>query len=73
MPNWGAVAEEWDGVHLSFGGLLTTEQNRHESISRWKYGWAMLDAWHAEQTYWLRPLKTESERQPDFEKRHGIL
>ena len=50
VPNWGAVAEEWDGVHLSFGGLLTTEQNRHESISGWKGGWAMLDSWHAEQT-----------------------
>ena len=23
------------------------------------------------QTYWLRPLKTESERQPDFEKGMG--
>ena len=72
VPNWGAVAEEWDGVHLSLGGLLTTEQNRHESISGWKYGWAMLDAWHAEQTYWLRPLKTEAERQSDFEKDMGF-
>ena len=71
VPNWGAVAEEWDGVHLSFGGLLTTEQNRHESVSGWKHGWAMLDFWHAEQTYWLRPLKTESERQPDFLKGMG--
>ena len=66
VPNWGAVAEEWDGVHLSLGGLLTAEQSRHESISGWKYGWAMLNSWHAEQTYWLRPLKTETERQPDF-------
>ena len=31
VPNWGAVAEEWDGVHLSLGGLLTAEQNRYES------------------------------------------
>jgi len=38
VPNWGAVAEEWDGVHLSFGGLLTTEQNRYESISGRKGG-----------------------------------
>ncbi|MXY46035.1 MAG: hypothetical protein F4Y44_03420 [Chloroflexi bacterium] len=65
------MAEEWDGVHLSLGGLLTTEQNRHESISGWKDGWAMLDFWHAEQTYWLRALKTETERQPDFEKGMG--
>ena len=67
VPNWGAVAEEWDGVHLSLGGLLTTEQNRYESAA----GWSMLDSWHAEQTYWLRALKTETERQPDFEEGMG--
>lgn len=67
VPNWGAVAEDWDGVHLSFGGLLTTEQNRYES----RAGWTMLDSWHAEQTYWLRALKTETERQPDFEEGMG--
>ncbi len=67
VPNWGAVAEEWDGVHLSFGGLLTTEQNRYESPA----GWTMLNSWHAEQTYWLRALKTETERQPDFERGMG--
>ena len=67
VPNWGAVAEEWDGVHLSFGGLLTAEQNRYESSA----GWSMLDFWHAEQTYWLRALKTETERQPDFQRGMG--
>lgn len=63
VPDWGAASEEWDGVHLSFGGLLTAEQNRYESSA----GWTMLDAWHAEQTYWLRGLKAELERQPDFD------
>ena len=67
VPNWGAVAEEWDGVHLSFGGLLTAEQNRYESPA----GWTMLDFWQAERTYWLRALKTETERQPDFERGMG--
>lgn len=69
VPNWGAVAEDWDGVHLSLGGLLITEQNRYESPS----GWTMLDFWHAEQTYWLRALKTETERQPDFDREMGAL
>ncbi len=67
VPNWGAVSEEWDGVHLSFGGLLTAEQNRYESPA----GWTMLDAWHAEQTHWLRALKTETRRQPDFDRGLG--
>ncbi len=67
VPNWGAVAEEWNGVHLSLGGLLTTEQNRYESPT----GWSMLNSWHAEQTYWLRALSTETERQPDFNRGMG--
>ena len=32
----------------------------------------MLDFWHAEQTYWLRALKAETERQPDFERGMGL-
>ncbi len=67
VPNWGAASEEWDGVHLSLGGLLTAEQNRYESPA----GWTMLDAWHAEQTYWLRALKTETKRRPDFDRGLG--
>ena len=67
VPNWGAVSEEWDGVHLSLGGLLTAEQNRYESPA----GWTFLDAWHAEQTRWLRPLRTETERRPDFDRGMG--
>ncbi|MCP4227917.1 MAG: hypothetical protein GY773_31610, partial [Actinomycetia bacterium] len=25
VPDWNAVAEDWDGVHLTWGGFLTTE------------------------------------------------
>ena len=67
VPNWGAVSEEWDGVHLSLGGLLTSEQNRYESSD----GWTMLDFWHAEQTHWLRGIDTEVKRQPDFDRGLG--
>ena len=67
VPNWGAVSEEWDGVHLSLGGLLTAEQNRYESAA----GWTMLDVWQAEQTRWLRALKTETKRMPDFDRGMG--
>ena len=67
VPSWGAVSEQWDGVHLSLGGLLTAEQNRYESSA----GWTLLDAWHAEQTYWLCALRTETERRPDFDRGLG--
>jgi hypothetical protein len=29
-PDWQAVSQDWDGVHLSVGGLLTTERVRGE-------------------------------------------
>ena len=61
------MSEEWDGVHLSLGGLLTAEQNKYESPA----GWTFLDAWHAEQTRWLRALRTETERRPDFDRGMG--
>ena len=67
VPNWGAVSEEWDGVHLSLGGLLTSEQNKYESPD----GWTMLDSWHSEQTYWLHGMKTETKRRPDFDRGLG--
>jgi hypothetical protein len=31
VPDWSAVAAEWDAVHLTFGGWLTAEQVRVES------------------------------------------
>ena len=63
VPDWGAAARDWDGVHLSLGGLLTAEQVRHESPA----GWSKLDAWHAEQTFWLGPIAARTKRLPDHE------
>lgn len=63
-PNWSAVAADWDGVHLTFGGWLTSEQVRIESPAGWTYHWD----WEAEQTKWLRWLFTASERMPDHER-----
>jgi hypothetical protein len=64
VPNWSAVAADWDAVHLTFGGLLTSEQVRIESAAGWTYHWD----WDAEQTMWLRWLFTASERMPDHER-----
>ena len=44
VPDWGAAAEDWDGVHMSFGGLISSEQARYESPE----GWSMHNWWHAE-------------------------
>ena len=65
-PDWGAVAADWDGVHLSFGGLLTAEQVGNESPE----GWSMLTSWDAEHTYWLGSVATMSERLPDHDRNY---
>ena len=64
VPDWGAASADWDGVHLSFGGLLACEQNRQETAD----GWSMHEFWHAESTFWLRAMDAERERLPDY---HG--
>ena len=63
-PDWGAASADWDGVHLSLGGLLSCEQNRVESAE----GWSKHEFWHAETTFWLRDLDAACERMPDY---HG--
>lgn len=49
VPNWAAVAKDWDGVHLSLGGLLASEQVPVDGSA----GWAELSNWDTEQTVWL--------------------
>jgi hypothetical protein len=60
-PNWQAVAQDWDGIHLSTGGLLTTERVRwgRPSAQTHLYGWGV------ESTVWLRWVFGSMERLPD--------
>ena len=64
VPDWGAASGDWDGVHLSLGGLLSCDQRRVESAE----GWSMHEFWHVEQTFWLRAVDATCERMPDY---HG--
>ena len=66
VPNWGAAARDWDGVHLSFGGLLTCEQVRYESPA----GWSQHEFWHAELTFWINPSPVSFQRLPDHWLNH---
>jgi hypothetical protein len=50
VPNWTSAASEWDGVHLTLLGALTTPFVRASSAA----GTSMLWSWGAEQTMWLR-------------------
>ncbi len=63
MPNWEAVARIWDGVHLSVGGLLTTEGVRWSTPE----GWTQLSSWTVECTVWLRWVFDHMERLPNID------
>ena len=63
IPDWSRVAEEFDGVHLTLGGLLTCEQNPFEQDGKR----SMHRSWHAKSTYWLRPIKISLKRINDAE------
>ncbi|MEM9204398.1 MAG: hypothetical protein AAGC53_22375 [Actinomycetota bacterium] len=50
VPDWAAVAADYDAVHLSWAGLITTEGY----VSRLGDGEvAMLRFWFSERTHWL--------------------
>ena len=53
-PTWSAVAEDYDGVHLTFAGLLTglyvPLTTGGVSTTLWAWDW--------ESTHWLRPVFT---------------
>ena len=48
-PDWGRVASEWDGVHLTFMALLTVPYVRYRSEA----GTTMMWSWDTEGTIWL--------------------
>jgi hypothetical protein len=62
VPEWSAVADDWDAVHLTLGGLLTSEQARVESAA----GWTEHAGWDAEQTVWLRGAFSDVVRLPNI-------
>lgn len=63
VPDWASVAERYDGVHLCFGGLLTSHLVRSESNE----GWTML-FWNAEMSLWLREVFEQRTRLPDADQ-----
>ncbi len=48
-PDWGRVGTQWNGVHLTFMGLLTAPFVRYSSVA----GTTMLWSWNTEGTLWL--------------------
>ena len=58
QPDWTAVAQSADAVHLTWAGLLTTEA----SVTLRPDGWlTVLRYWATEQTVWLRDCVVTAE------------
>jgi hypothetical protein len=53
-PTWSAVAGDYDGIHLTFAGLLTGLYVPHTTAKVSTTLWA----WNWESTYWLRSVFT---------------
>jgi hypothetical protein len=60
-PDWQAVSQDWDGIHLSVGGALTTERVRWGTPGRQTH----LFGWSVESTAWLRWVFGRVEPLPD--------
>lgn len=62
VPDWESVASEYDGVHLSWAGFITTEGY----ISDLEHGGvAMLRYWFSERTLWLADVFGQPSLAPD--------
>ena len=53
VPDWAAVAEDYDGVHLSWAGLITSEGYISDAPDG---AVTMLRYWFSERTHWLRDV-----------------
>ncbi len=62
VPDFAAVARDWDGVHVTLGGLLTGDQVRLDGPG----GATALQGWDTEATVWLRWVFDEVTRLPDL-------
>jgi hypothetical protein len=62
IPDFAAIARDWDGVHITLGGLLTGSHVRVDGPEGWTWLWG----YDAEMTIWLRWAFDKVERLPDL-------
>jgi hypothetical protein len=77
VPDWKAVAEQFDGVHVSIGGHLST------AYTAWPVGdhFTILSGWHPDSTFWIgrsphvvgERLDTGEEYRPPIWERSSYL
>jgi hypothetical protein len=71
LPDWGAVAHDFDGVHLSWAGFLTAEGFVSDLSAG---GVTMLRYWGSERTLWLHDVfgNPAPLAPPTFSNRFGM-
>jgi hypothetical protein len=52
IPDWSAVAVDWDGVHISFGAYLSAAYRSSDLDN----ATTMLTGWNPDETAWLNPV-----------------
>ena len=57
LPDWRSVAAQWDGVHVSVAGYLSTSRMAVDSEGG---AASLLAGWDADQTLWLRDVFTDA-------------
>ncbi|MDP9937237.1 hypothetical protein J2T11_003608 [Paenarthrobacter nicotinovorans] len=50
LPDWRAVSQDWDGVHVSFAGYLGAS---YQPIALDRGHYTLLAGWHPDATVWL--------------------
>jgi hypothetical protein len=65
LPDFAAVARDWDAVHVTLGGLLASAHVAFLGPE----GMTALQGWDAEQTVWLNSRFDEVTRLPDLPER----
>jgi hypothetical protein len=59
LPDWRSVATQWDGVHVSVAGYLSTARM---AVDIGGGAATLLAGWDADQTLWLRDVFTDTQR-----------
>jgi hypothetical protein len=62
VPDWAAVAADWDAVHLSVAGYLTSATR---ALPTTDDGWTVLAGWNPDQTWWLTDILEASTSAPE--------
>lgn len=66
VPDWTAVAADWDAVHLSVAGYLTTATRAHSLADG---AGTVLAGWDPDQTWWLNDVLAPSGPGPESWRR----